>query len=274
MNEAKLDKASNTVQEMSETTTKTGQEEMWTTIRADQEEMMNSIRAIQIAQAELQETVSKRVADIMESVDQQIHSLCEELSTVMDTLKTLIEATGRELKTPLAEFGTPVWRSGSRNAESCGFRAGPWSSRTGNGRKERYVCWQCGGVGHLRRDCATGIVQKQFSEIYRPRREDRGEATENNAPVPPNPAPRYKICVSEKHGDDNLNAEGQIDDKPYIVQEIYRPRREDRIEITENNVPVPPKPAPRYKICVSEKDGDDNLNADRQIGDKLYAMQQ
>jgi hypothetical protein len=92
--------------------------------------------------------------------------------------------------------------------------------------------------------------------------------------VPPKPAPRYNICASEKHGDDNLNAEGQIGDKPYIVQEIYRPRREDRGEATENNAPVPPKTAPRYNICVSEKHGDDNLNAVGRIGDESYTVQQ
>jgi hypothetical protein len=179
-NEVKLNTATNTIQQMSETPIKTGQEKIWTTIRADQDELMTTIREILSAQTEFQETISMGVASIMASVYQQTQRLCEELNTVMEKLKTPTEATRRELNAPMAEVPTPEWRRGSRNAVPCVFRDGPWSSRKRNGRKELLICWQCGAVGHLRRDCTTGILQKQFSERECPSREKRLEVTNSS----------------------------------------------------------------------------------------------
>lgn len=210
-NETKLDAATNTVQEMCETTMKTDQEKMWTTIRAGQEEMTTTIRAILSAQAEFQETISTVVTSIMASVDQQTHTPCEEPNTVMEKLRTPTEATRREPKPPVAEVGTPVWRTGSRNAVPCAFSDGPWSSRGGKGRKELHVCWRCG-------DCAPEMHQKQSSERDRQRREERVDVTENRTPVPLNPS-RRDICVPGNHRDHNLNAEGRIRDKSRTVQQ-------------------------------------------------------
>jgi uncharacterized coiled-coil protein SlyX len=196
-NEAKLDMATNTVQEMSETTIKAGQEEMWTTIRAGQEVMMTSIRAMLYVQAEFQETINTGIARIMASIDKQTQRFTEELNIAVKKLK---ETTWRELEAPVAEVGNPVWRSGSRNAVPSVFTDGSWSSRRCKGRKEVHVCWQCGGVGHLRRDCVMEMHEKQFWEKGRPRRQKRAEAPEK---VPMSRA----ICVPENDSHHDLNAE-------------------------------------------------------------------
>jgi hypothetical protein len=82
----------------------------------------------------------------------------------------------------------------------------PCSPRTEHNRTERPVCWQCGGVGHHRKDCRLVYSQKHFPDKGQLSPVKRTKATKKATILSLVP-PRYALSETQKHGHDNMHAE-------------------------------------------------------------------
>jgi chromosome segregation ATPase len=146
----------------------TGHDVVIAQINSSQEETRDSKNIMKFTQAVSKESISTWMEGFLASVDRWKESLHEEISCKLRYVESVIENTSRELKMHLTETRALSCRRGSQRTEICVYRARlplqrRWA-RSAYNRRERQVCLECGGVGHLRRHCRWGYFQKHFPE--------------------------------------------------------------------------------------------------------------
>jgi hypothetical protein len=161
-------------QEMTKTTIsanpnniQTGQDVFIVQKNPNQEETRDSNNVMQLAEVVSKESINAWMEGFMASVERWKQDLHEEISCKLRYMESIIESTSLELKMHLAETRALSGLRGGQGQGVCVYRARlplqlRWA-RTAYNRKDRQVCLECGGVGHLRRHCRWGYFQKHFS---------------------------------------------------------------------------------------------------------------
>jgi hypothetical protein len=106
---------------------------------------------------------------------------------------------------------------GSQNAATaCVYSVGVpivlCSPRTRYSRMEWPVCWQCGGVSHIRRNCWWGYPTWRFTDKDWPRLEKQLEETDKMTVSSLLPT-CYVLSMLGKGGYNSLNAKGWIGER-------------------------------------------------------------
>lgn len=124
-------------------------------LQVSPEGMRATICTILSAQTEFVEINSRQMEGILVSVEQWAEVLYEELSIEIQGMKTLVEAMWQEFSAELAVAEPPVRLQVVRVDILMGTQLpGAKCHRTG-----KPICQQCGGIGHLRRDCPQGCPE-------------------------------------------------------------------------------------------------------------------
>ena len=141
--------------------------------KAEEEEMVGQAKVkvkVKVAAATLPPTKDDELSRQLKYQQHQIDALVGQVKNVVSVVKAT-QPSSREARTGAPSYGRGAYgtRTSCTGEEALGGRASPLSQEPlpspkvetpkqgqgANRTNKQYYCWQCGEVGHLKRDCPT-----------------------------------------------------------------------------------------------------------------------